>query len=426
MRVRPDGTEGRVVTLVEPEQDELFFFGPSVVPGGKRLLVTIVRRRGAPDVAAIDVESGDRQILMSGVRALYVKSGHLVVLRPDGALVAVRWDRKTREIRGQPVVMAEGLRVGAQARAPISLSQEGTLLYEAFVPMNQLLRVTRDGRAVPVDPSWRGAFVHASVSPDGRRVAVALERDGRAELWLRNLADGTINRLTGEGSYSYRPSWTRDSRSVLFVSDRSGKGLVYRMPIDGSAQPELVYDHPRGVDEAASSAGDEWAIVRVGSGGGRDIYGRRAGTDELVPLIATEAEEFSPAPSPDGRWLAYGSDETGKSEVYVRPFPGTSGGRWKVSLDGGTEPVWSNDGRELYYRSGAGDLMAAEIAPGPEFRIVVRRRLFRIREYVSDTRNRAYSIGPDGAFYFIAAFPGQQSRLMVVQNWLEELKTRVP
>jgi serine/threonine-protein kinase len=198
------------------------------------------------------------------------------------------------------------------------------------------------------------------------------------------------------------------------------------MPIDGSAQPELVYDHPRGVDEAASSAGDEWAIVRVGSGGGRDIYGRRAGTDELVPLIATEAEEFSPAPSPDGRWLAYGSDETGKSEVYVRPFPGTSGGRWKVSLDGGTEPVWSNDGRELYYRSGAGDLMAAEIAPGPEFRIVVRRRLFRIREYVSDTRNRAYSIGPDGSFYFIAAFPGQQSRLMVVQNWLEELKTRVP
>ena len=344
MRVRPNGSDSRLVAVTDPERDELVLFGPHMLPGDEHLLVTVMRRRGAPDIAAIDVESGELRTLMNGLRAFYLPSGHLVVTRGDGTLTAVRFDPRSLELRGQPRVVAEGIRVGAQGRAPISVSPDGTLLYEEFSTTNRVLRVTRDGSAAPVDATWQAAIVYAVPSPDGRFMAVVIEREGRAELWVRNVADGTTDRLSAEGTYSYRPTWTSDGRSIHFVSDRSGKGLVYRIAADRSTPAELLYDFPRGVDEAAPSSGGEWSIVRVGSGSGRDIYGRRAGTSELVPLIATAAEEFAPAASPDGRWIAYGSDETGVSEVYVRPFPGTDGGRWKVSLDGATEPAWSNDG----------------------------------------------------------------------------------
>ena len=140
---------------------------------------------------------------------------------------------------------------------------------------------------------------------------------------------------------------------------------------------------------------DESGRMYVGSAG-------RSISDWADWSSATAAEVFAPAASPDGRWIANGSDETGVSEVYVRPFPATDGARWKASLDGGTEPAWSNDGRELYYRSTGGDLMAAEIAPGPEFRILVRRRLFGLRDYRSDTRHRNHAVGPDGVCLRIA------------------------
>jgi len=183
------------------------------------------------------------------------------------------------------------------------------------------------------------------------------------------------------------------------------------------------------VDEAVYTRDGQWLVFRTGSGGGRDIAAMRTGTDSAPrAIVATAAEEFSPSVSPDGQWLAYGSDETGRTEIYVRPFPNTQGARYAVSRAGGSEPVWSHSGKELFYRDGANRLVAAEIAPGPAFRVVTERTLLSTNGYVSDNRHQHYTVSPDDrTFYFVktGAEAGAQNRLVVVLNWFAELTRRV-
>jgi dipeptidyl aminopeptidase/acylaminoacyl peptidase len=146
----------------------------------------------------------------------------------------------------------------------------------------------------------------------------------------------------------------------------------------------------------------------------------------MRPLINDEAEEYSPALSPDGRWIAYGSTATNRSEIYVRPFPGAHRARWQVSRNGGTEPVWSPDGRELFYRNGQGFLVSAQVEAGPAFRVTAERPLFRARDFISDSRHRSYAVSPDGRyFYFINVLPTRPSQIVLITNWIEELKEKL-
>ena len=159
-------------------------------------------------------------------------------------------------------------------------------------------------------------------------------------------------------------------------------------------------------------------------GGSRDIFGVRSGQDTTpVPLVASPAEEDGPALSPDMKWLAYNSNESGKPEVFVRPFPNTNGAKFAVSNAGGTEPRWSHSGRELFFRDGAGNFVAAKIATGPSFQITEKRVLFSASEYLADGNNHSYDISPDDqTFYFIRPVDKTPGQLIVVLNWLQELK----
>ncbi|MDP9179497.1 MAG: protein kinase, partial [Gemmatimonadota bacterium] len=426
MRIRPEGGKAELVAKPDTTRDELFFFWPEALPGGKTVLLCVWRRKGPPDVAAVDVKSGAVHVLTRGVRALYASSGHLVVLQSDGSLSAVRFDPKTLKLDGQPTQIVTGIHVSGPSRAPIALSRAGTLLYEAYAPVNQVVRVTRDGTARPVDPSWTGQFSHLAVSPDGTELAVNVTVSSREELWVKVLDAGTLTRLSGEGTYSYRPTWAPDGRTVSFISDRTGRPVLFRVVADGSAPAELLAADPRGIDEGVSSRDGQWLLLRVGSGGGRDIFVRASGDTTSRPLVAGDAEEFSPTLSPDGRWLAYGSDESGRSQIYVRPFPDVSRRRWQISRIGGTEPVWSPTGGDLFYRNGTGNLVSVDVPSGSDFRVTSERTLFSARDYSTDTRNRAYSVAPDGkSFYFINTLPGNPSQLVVVLNWFEELKAKV-
>jgi Tol biopolymer transport system component len=319
-----------------------------------------------------------------------------------------------------------GVHVGGQGRPAIGMSLEGTLLYEAYTPLNRVVRVTRDGVASAVDPDWTGVFSYAQVSPDGRTIAVATEVSARTELWVKDIASGRFTRLAGEGTYCYRPVWTPDAKEVTFISDRMGRPAAFTVAADGGSPPRLTMRSPRGVDEGSWSRDGKWLLYRIGSGGGRDIYVRGSSDSTGRALIHAASEEFSPTLSPDGRWIAFGTDETGRTEVYVRPFPDVARTRWQVSKSGGTEPVWSPNGRELFYRSSKGELMAAQIDAAGDFRVTSERALFPARAYLTDTRNRAYSVSPDGqSFYFVDVLPGTPSQLIVVTNWWEELKAKV-
>ncbi len=428
MRVREEGGAPQVIARPDTARDELFFFSPVVLPGNRSVLVTIRRRKGASDIAVVDINSGEKRVLMPGLRALYAPSGHLVVLQGNAAVQAVRFNAGRGTITGRPTEVLTGVRLSATAVSPLALSREGTLLYESYQPRLQVVRVDRNGIARPVDEGWSGSSIqHIAVSPDGSRLAVAIARDGKSEVWVKELDDGPLTQLSSEGTYTYRTSWTPDGRSVLFISDRSGRSALYRVDADGGSPATLLLEHPRGVDEGAISADGRWLVVRIGSGGARDIYARRMDGDTVLrPVVAAEFEEYSPALSPDARWIAYGSDQTRRSEIYVRPFPDAGRGRFQISRDGGTEPHWSPNGRELFYRNGRGDFVAAEFVTAPTFRVMSERVLFSARDYVTDTRHGNYAISPDGrSFYFVRTLPGPRPQIVVVLNWLNELRRQV-
>ena len=250
-------------------------------------------------------------------------------------------------------------------------------------------------------------------------------RDGRSGIWVKALDTGPLTRLANEGTYAYRPRWSPDGRSAMFITDVEGRPQAYTTSADGTSASENLLDQVGAVDEVFVSPDGRWTIYRAGSGGGRDLYAISNEPDaQPIPLAVSQYEEYSPTLSADGKWLAYGSDETGRSEVYVRPFPDAARGRWQVSREGGTEPKWGPEGRTLFYRRGErGDLIQVEIGPGDSFAVASEEVLFPTLEYQTDTRNRNWDISPDGAsFYFVLETPTGEARQVMVLNWFEELE----
>jgi Periplasmic component of the Tol biopolymer transport system len=426
MRVRPSGGKPEVIAVPDSTKNEVFFLWPEILSGGKTVLATLWRQKGAPDIAAIDVKTGKHTEIAKGIRAMSYGSGFLSVLQTDGTITAAKFDEKSVQLKGTPVEVVTGVNVGGQGRAAIGMSREGTLIYEAYTPHTRVVRVTREGTVSVVDPNWTGSFANIGISPDGRRLVVATELNSRTEVWVKDLVSGTFTRLAGEGTYSYRCVWTPDGKSVTFTTDRLGQPSVFTVSADGASPPMFTVGNRRGVDEAVYSRDGKWLVYRIGSGGNRDIYVRAQGDSVGRPLIHTEAEEFSPALSPDGRWLAFGTDESGRTEIYVRPFPDVGRTRWQISRAGGSEPMWSADGRELFYRSAKNELVAAQVSSAGEFQLNGERTLFSMANYKADNRHHSYAVSPDGkSFYFIEALQGAASQIVVITNWWEELKAKV-
>ena len=233
--------------------------------------------------------------------------------------------------------------------------------------------VSREGGITPVDHAWdpQGVIESAYLSPDGKSVAVGLQRDGRRDIWVKRLPDGPFSRITFGDTSSVRPAWSPDGRDVMYITDRAGGGAgsAYIHRADGTGVPRLLL-HSSSTSASsfrrATAAGCSSGPPRPAAGNG-DIMGLKAGDTTLVPLVATPSAELFPAVSPDGRWLAYGSNESGTAEVYVRPFPETGSAKWQVSTAGGREPTWSPSGRELFYINGKAEMVSAEITPGAAF-----------------------------------------------------------
>ncbi|HYW30143.1 MAG TPA: protein kinase [Gemmatimonas sp.] len=429
MRIRASGGDPAFVARPDSARNELFFLWPQALPGGKKILLTVHPVAGDPSVGILEVASGKVTLLAEGSFARFSASGHLLVLQGDGTIRAAKFDVGTGAIRGALVVVADSVATFNADASPFTISLNGTLLYIKSGPANRVVRVQRDGRESFVDAAWQGAFQWLALAPDGSQLAIGADRSGRTELWLRSLQSGTFTRLSAAGTTNYRPSWSPDGKRIVFTSNQRGATAAYQVPADGSAAPSLLQAGGLSVDEAQFSADGGWLVFRTGAGAGRDISARRTNADTTArELVATKAEEFSPTVSPDGRWLAYASDETGRTEVYVRPFPDVSGGRFAVSRMGGSEPVWSRSGRELYYRDGDQRLVAAQIAAGAPFRIAGEQVLFSTRDYLTDNRHRNYTVAPDdGTFYFVKSMAGQgaQSQGVVTLNWFEELRQKV-
>jgi serine/threonine-protein kinase len=429
MRIRATGGAKTLVARPDSAANALFFYWPQVLPGGGKIVLTVFPLTGDPGIAVVDVASGKVTSLTSGIAATYSPTGHLLVVKGDGTLQGARFDARRGTVSGPFTTLAEGLSVGAGGTVGISLSDEGTLMYQLAPAASSVVRVSREGREEPLDAEWKGEFLQLALSPDGAMLAIAVMRAGRVELWLKTLGSGALTRLSAGGTQSYRPSWSPDGRRVVFTSDQGGRIGAYEVPADGTVPPKRIVPFRSTVDEAQYSRDGKWIVFRSGSGGGRDIYAMQPGVDSSAhAIVAGKGEEFSPTLSPDGRWLAYASDETGRTEVYVRPFPDAASGRHTISHKGGSEPVWSHSGKELFFRDGVANLVAAEVTGGATFRLGTQRTLFSTRLYRTDNRNRHYSVAPDDRSFIFVKSPilsGAPSQVIVALNWFSELERRV-
>ena len=419
-RAPGDGDPPRAwTTLVDGEQ-----ILPSVLPRGRGMLLTI--RRSITDesrIAVVGPDGGEPREILSGTMARYAASGHVVYTTSDGTLLAAPFDLSRMEA-GPPVALVRGVRILGNSDTQFALSEGGALLYQlaATAAAEELVWVDRNGVAESVDPTRTGEFSFPSLSPDGTRVAFAREGD----LWVQPLDGAPPVRLTFEGEHLSHPTWTPDGDSV---SLDSGTELWTRRA-DGGGQPVLTATHERGVVAPKWSPDGTWLIYRTNLNlrGRGDILAIRPGQDSVSrELVATEFHELSPAISPDGRWLAFTSDETGEHEVYVVPFPNTGDGKWAVSDAGGFTPMWSHSGDELFYR-GQGGMMAVQVEGGATFRAGASRMLFLTGDFALGELHPQYDVAPDDSRFLMIRQTGgdDEPRVILVQNFLEELKRLVP
>jgi len=439
VEAKPGAVPNRFTTL-DTANNEFDHTWPDVLPNGKGVLFTVtysgekgVKGRFSYAIAVAAIPSGKHRVILQGATyARYASSGHLLYVTDDKRLMAVPFDQNSMTVRGEPIALTEGIRTGLGGSADLGISATGTLVYStgAETGTQELVWVTRDGKADAVDPEWSGEFLgFPALSPDGKRVAVTRSANGEPfEVSIKRLDRGPSVHLAGDGNENFQPSWAPDGRSVTFTSNPAkGPSYVVIERADGGAPgaPEL---HRTGnIFNAGWSPDGKWLIVTTDTLGAGDILGMRPGVDTApIPLVATAFTETSPAISPNGRWLAYSSNESGRDEIYVSHFPDTRVGKWEVSTSGGTEPVWSHRGTELFYRDASGNLVATVVNANLDFSVGRSTILFPAAGYESLRYTPQYAVAPDDKrFLMIRPLEtGTPDKLIVVENWFEEFKAR--
>lgn len=427
-RVRETGGAPELVTMEDPASGEAWHYQPEPLPGGRGVLFVIRRNdMRESDIAVVDLASGVHRVLLRGITPRFAASGHLVYATVSGTLMAVPFDPDKLVLAGRAVVLAGGLRVQTPGWVDLAISNRGTLIYAAGGPtagQDELVWVTRDGRTTPIDTAWRTDFGSLALSPDGAALAVGVADAGEFEVWIKRLDLGAASKI-GDGAA--QPTWTPDGRAVAFVAANRRRGPMkldlFLRRSDGSAPRRLIREEPHQVWEAQYSQDGKWLVYRTAS----DLFAVRTdGDTSRIPLVVTPFAEYTPSLSPDGRWLAYSSDESGTREVYVRPFPNTGTARWRISIAGGSEPVWSRNGRELFYKNGRQELVVVAVPRTATFTMGEQRVLFSTAGYDVSVNGKTYDVSPDGS-RFVMIRPARKShdQLIVVENFFEELRSRV-
>jgi len=345
--------------------------------------------------------------------------------------MAVPFDPQRLTVTGAAVPVVEGvLQSTTNGDAQYSFSATGSL---AYVPgavqatQRRLMWVSRNGAERPLAAPVH-TYRHPRLSPDGRRIALVIDEQ-ETQVWLYDLSQETLTRLTFEGNDNIFPAWTPDGKRIAFRSNKEGPPNIFWQLADGSGGLERLitseYAHTPG---SWSPDGQLLAFHEINPATGVDIWVLRMGDRKAQPFLRTRFNEGVPRFSPDGRWLSYISNESGRYEVYVQPYPGP-GGKWQISTEGGTEPAWNRNGRELFYRSGD-KIMAVDIATQPGFTFGKPRMLFEGQSQPSPVLAPNYDVSPDGQRFLVIKGSEQAqaapTQINVVLNWFEELKQKVP
>ena len=413
-----------LTTLGGARRDTLHAW-PVVLPGGK----TILFGAASGDQCRIEslvLATGERRAVVErGTLPLYAASGHLVFFR-DGELIVVPFDAAHLQLTGPAVQAIDNLPVMAAGVPVVDVSTSGTVVFTPSTAVSRLVWVSRQGTEQPLNEVLR-SYLNPRLAPDGNRVVVEA-----GDLWIQDLARATFTRLTSKDAVTYGfPIWTPDGRRVVH---RTPNGLRVQ-DADGSGQGQVIagtseFDFPGSV----SADGETLVIMRSSQETSFDLYALPLRDPaQARPIVKTAAYEGGARLSPDGRWLTYVSNESGQNEVYLRPFPGPDR-RWPISTQGGTQAIWNPNGKEIFYRSG-NKMMVVDVSTAPDVMLSPPRLLFEQRyAFGAGITIANYDVTRDGQRFLMIkdtaatdqTATATPASMVVVLNWLEELKQRVP
>jgi len=442
LRVSAGEGEVRPLTALDPGHQDVEHTWPSVIPGREAVLFTttsddVLSPLQGGQLAVADLGSGVvTRLGIQGTSPRYVSTGHLMYGAADGAVRAVPFDAATLTLTGSPVVVVEGVSMKASGAANYDVSDRGDLVYAlgesaAEGTQRHLLWVDRSGREDTIPAAPRN-YTYPRIAPDGRRVAIDT-RDNDVEIWMWDFAAETLTRMTlGDGPKAY-PVWSPDGQRIAYTSGAD----FYWKAANNTGSPELLVRGRAPGPDAHFFSPDGSALVTRSQGneGAGDDLMMISLQGDTVPLWRLNGpfEERNPELSPDGRWMAYQSDESGQWEIYVRPFPDVDRDQVQVSNGGGSHPLWSPDGTELFYlepRASNSRLMSVTVGEVPTGeRFSFGERTFLLDWPYWQYSGRGYDVSPDGERFLAISVPvgsvGERPEITIVLSWLSELRRRM-
>jgi eukaryotic-like serine/threonine-protein kinase len=450
VRIPSGGGAPVQVTQPSKEKGETAHAWPQVLPGSRAVLFTAYGTGAYDDgeIVVVSFKTGERKSLHSGASfARYLPSGHLVYMHQN-TLWAVPFDLSRLEVTGVPQPVVEEVNSNVSGGGDFDFSQTGTLAYVSsraqisFPYSIWWLESTGQTAALQASP---GLYENPRFSPDGKRLAFELATGSvRADIWVKDLERDTLSRLTNLPGRNNQPVWTPDGKGIVFASWNQATPGIYWIRSDGAGAAQRMTETNGGIviqyPHSFSPDGRRLAFSKSGFGTPAEIWiapiegapdHPRLGKAEA--FLRTSFSAYDPAFSPDGHWLAYDSNESGKYEVYVRPFPGP-GGKSQISTDGGLYPVWSRDGRKLFFVAPDWRIMVADyIARGDSF-TAGKPQVWSQKSLIEIGGNYPYDVAPDGKRFAVVLNPGatqgQDQRsidsVTVLLNFFDELRSKVP
>jgi serine/threonine-protein kinase len=435
-RVSSSGGPVTVLTRPDHARGEFDHVQPAWLPGGRGVLFTIRPAQGGLDaakVAVLDLATGvTRTVLEGGFGARYVDSGHLVYAAAD-ALWAVRFDPVRLETGGAPVKVLSSVVIDATgATSEVDVASNGTLAYARGTSLHEdpvvLVWVDRTGRETPL-PVPPGSYRHLRIAPDGTRVAISLQSQGEIYVWELMRPWPSATRMTFASENDWFPVWSPDARRLVFGSWRGGGfSNLYALDLESGSTERLTGSPDMQLPTAITPDGK--TLVFHSFTKSLQALRLEPGAEPMT-LVESPLEERNAALSPDGRWLAYEAESTtvpGRLDIYVRPFPDVNRGLWQVTSEGGTFPLWSRDGRELYYVTLDNAIVAVPVdGSATTWQAGTPTTLFHREYFVRDgSLGRQYDVAPDGRFLMLKREAGTEaSHFVIVQNWVAELARQV-
>ena len=430
-QISASGENKERLTINNINEGEYGHFWPQILPGGKAVLFTNIG--SGFDEHQIEIYSlvtnKRRSIYKGGSYARYIPTGHLVYGRNE-TLYSARFDIKQLKIIGPHIPVISGIMTPQSWSVQFAVSSDGCLAYIPVKARSAELRpvwVDRQGQVEPLPGATYRGYNNVRISPDAALAAFTIQDGDSRDIWIYNFQRHTLNPLTSDG-LSALPFWILDGKFLLFGSYGSGRPQLYRQSLTGSGSAELLatLEQPVGAMTSCCPDGKEFLFARS------DPQQPRLDQDIWVVQLKQNQEYFQRLYitrdinqregvwSPGGQWVAYSSDESGRWEIYVEPYPGP-GPKVPVSTEGGQQPMWSRDGKELFYRKG-NKMMAAAVEIEPQFKVTGLIELFEGR-YLSSASLQNYDVAPDGRFLMIQE-PRESTPLgiNVVLNWFDELK----